>query len=61
VHLAARIGEPVDEPWVGVQAVLDDGVALADLQPGLITIVRAELATLPEFRLRLSRGDFPVC
>jgi S-adenosylmethionine synthetase len=25
VHLAARIGDPVDRPWVGVQIMLEDG------------------------------------
>ena len=61
VHLAARIGEPVDRPWVGVQAVLDAGVALEDVEAVIAATVDAEIDRLPEFRARLGRGDFPVC
>ena len=61
VHLAARIGEPVDSPWVGVQVVLESGVALADVEPTIRATVEAEMARLPEFRTRLGRGDYSVC
>jgi S-adenosylmethionine synthetase len=61
VQLAARIGEPVDRPWVSVETVLQPGVALADVEPGIIATVEAELARLPEFRDRLGRGEYPVC
>lgn len=61
VNLSGRIGEPVDRPWVSVQAVLADGVALDDVEPAIRTTVEAELAHLAEFRERLSRGEFPVC
>jgi S-adenosylmethionine synthetase len=61
VHLAARIGDPVDRPWVGVQVVLDAGVALADVQVAIERTVVAETKGLPEFRERLGRGEFPVC
>ena len=60
VHLAARIGDPVDRPWVGVQVVLDAGVALADVQVAIERTVVAETEGLPEFRERLARGEFPV-
>jgi S-adenosylmethionine synthetase len=61
VHLAARIGEPVDRPWVSVQVVLEAGVALPEVEPAISAMVDAELARLPEFRTRLSRGEFPIC
>jgi len=61
VHLAARIGEPVDRPWVGVQVVLERDVGLPDVEAGIRATVDAELARLPEFRARLGRGEFAVC
>jgi S-adenosylmethionine synthetase len=61
VHLAGRIGDPVDRPWVGVQVVLDEGVALSDVEGAIGQTVAAEIERLPEFRVRLGRGEFPVC
>ena len=61
VHLAARIGEPIDRPWVGVQVVLDRGVALANVEATIRQTVQAETEHLADFRIRLSRGEFPVC
>jgi S-adenosylmethionine synthetase len=61
VHLAARIGDPIDRPWVGVQVVLDDGVALPDVEAAITQTVLAQLEQLPEFRTRLARGEFSVC
>ena len=61
VHLVARIGEPIDRPWVGVQVILDRGVALANVEPAIRQTVQAETQGLAEFRLRLARGEFPVC
>jgi S-adenosylmethionine synthetase len=61
VHLAARIGDPVDRPWVGVQVVLDDGVALRDVEPSIRQTVQGEIEQLPAFRARLAQGAFPVC
>jgi S-adenosylmethionine synthetase len=61
VHLAARIGDPVDQPWVGVQVVLEPGVALPDVRDAIEGAVAAEVAGLPAFRARLGRGEFPVC
>jgi S-adenosylmethionine synthetase len=61
VHLAARIGEPVDQPWVSIQVVLGDGVALAEVEPAIRGLVEAEVERLPEFRARLGRGEFSVC
>ena len=61
VHLAARIGDPIDRPWTGVQVVLDDGVALPDVEAAIRQTIQAELEHLPEFRTRLARGEFSVC
>jgi S-adenosylmethionine synthetase len=61
VHLATRIGEPVDRPWTGVQLVLADGVALGDIEGRVQEIVEAELARMPVFRSELIRGQYPVC
>ena len=61
VHLAARIGDPIDRPWIGVPVVLDDGVPLPDVETAVTQAVLAQLEKLPEFRTRLARGQFPVC
>ena len=61
VHLATRIGEPVDRPWTGVQLVLTDGVALGDIEHRVREIVEAELARMPAFRSELILGQYPVC
>jgi S-adenosylmethionine synthetase len=61
VSLAGRIGEPVDLPWVGIQVVLEKGVALADVEPAIRTTVENAVSSLPEFRARLGRGEMPVC
>jgi S-adenosylmethionine synthetase len=61
VHLAARIGEPVDRPWVGVQAVLRAGMGLPDVEGAIREVVETEIARMPEFRAELIRGEHPVC
>lgn len=61
VHLSARIGEPVDQPWTGVQVVLPEGMGLADVEGAISEVVEAELLRMPEFRSELIRGDYPVC
>jgi len=61
VHLAARIGEPVDHPWAAVQLVLGRGAALGDFEPTVREVVEAELERLPAFREELIRGEHPVC
>jgi S-adenosylmethionine synthetase len=57
VHLMARIGEPVDRPWAGVQVILPPGVTLGDVEPAIREVVEAELAGLPAFREALLRGE----
>jgi S-adenosylmethionine synthetase len=61
VHMAARIGEPVDRPWTGVQVRVPAGVALADVEREIRQVVDTELARLPVFRAELIRGEHPVC
>jgi S-adenosylmethionine synthetase len=61
VHLATRIGEPVDRPWAGVQLVLADGVALGDIERRVRNVVEVELARMPLFRSELVLGQYPVC
>ncbi len=61
VHLAARIGEPVDDPWTLVQVVLPPGVALGDVDRSIRDVVAAELERMPTFRTELILGQHPVC
>ena len=61
VHLASRIGEPVDRPWTGVQVILPRHVTLEDVEPTIRDIVETEFARLPAFREELLRGAYPVC
>jgi S-adenosylmethionine synthetase len=61
VHLAARIGEPVDRPWTGVQVICPRGLTLADVERPVREVVEAELARLPQFRAELAQGRHPVC
>ena len=61
MHLAARIGDPVDQPRVAVEVVLARGAALADVEAPLRELVGTEVARLPEFRQELIRGEHAVC
>jgi S-adenosylmethionine synthetase len=61
VHLAARIGEPVDRPWTGVQVILPAGMTLGDVEASIRAAVEAEIARMPLFRSELIRGEHPVC
>jgi S-adenosylmethionine synthetase len=61
VHLASRIGQPVDRPWIGVQVILPEGCALPDVDPAIRAVVEAEVDRLPQFRSELIRGAHPVC
>lgn len=61
VHLAARIGDPVDRPWIDVQVVLQEGATLSDVERTIRDTLEAEAPGFPAFRARLGRGEFPVC
>lgn len=60
VHLAARIGEPVDRPWTGVQLVLPAGLELRDVEGLVGAVIEEELARLPELQSQLVRGQHAV-
>jgi S-adenosylmethionine synthetase len=61
VHLAARIGEPVDRPWTGVQVICPRGLALQDVHQPIREVIESELSRLPAFRAELIQGRYPVC
>ncbi len=61
VHLSARIGDPVDRPWTGVQVLLPDRIELGEVEGAIREVVEAELQRLPEFQAELIRGEHPVC
>jgi S-adenosylmethionine synthetase len=61
VHLAVRIGDPVDAPRVAVEVVPAPGVGLEDVLPALRAMLDAELARLPAFRAELVEGRHAVC
>ncbi|HET7874383.1 MAG TPA: methionine adenosyltransferase [Methylomirabilota bacterium] len=61
VHLAARIGEPVDRPWTGVQVILPEGLKLGDVEGAIGEVVDTELARMPAFRAELIAGQHPIC
>jgi S-adenosylmethionine synthetase len=61
VHLAARIGEPVDRPWVGVEVMLPRGLEMSHVETSIAGVVDAHLARMPEFRGELIRGEHPIC
>lgn len=61
VHLASRIGAPVNQPWTGVQVILPDGMQLAAIEAAVRETVDTELARLREFQAELVRGVHAVC
>jgi S-adenosylmethionine synthetase len=61
VHLAVRIGERVDRPWTGVQAVVSPGASLGDFEPAIHEVIATEMARIGEFRAELIRGEHRVC
>ena len=60
VHLATRIGEPVDRPWAGVQVVLPPGARFDDFEARIADVVAAELAGMAAFRAGLLAAEEPV-
>ncbi|HEY7540808.1 MAG TPA: methionine adenosyltransferase [Methylomirabilota bacterium] len=61
VHLAARIGEPVNRPWTGVQVILPEDMSLSDIAASVRELVELELGRLEEFCAELARGEHPIC
>ena len=61
VWLCSQIGAPIETPWVtAVQVTLTPGVEVADVEERINDIVHAELADIPTFTARLTRGELPV-
>jgi S-adenosylmethionine synthetase len=60
VHLMARIGEPIDRPWAGVQVILPAALALSDVEATIRDVVETEVARLSAFREELVQGQHPV-
>jgi S-adenosylmethionine synthetase len=60
VHLVARIGEPIDRPWVGIQLVLEPGAAIGDVEGAVRATLEVRLEHLSDFRARLGRGEFSI-
>jgi S-adenosylmethionine synthetase len=61
VSLAARIGEPVDQPWTGIQVILAEGADPGDVKRPIQEVVESELARYPAFQAELIRGEHPLC
>jgi S-adenosylmethionine synthetase len=61
VHMAARIGDPIDRPWTGIQVRLPAGTRLEDVEADIRQVIESELIRLPAFRAELIRGEHPVC
>ena len=61
VWLCSQIGRPIDDPLIAsAQVALKPGVALADVEPTIKTIMANELANIYAFTERLTRGEFAV-
>jgi S-adenosylmethionine synthetase len=61
VHLATRIGQPVDDPFCSVQVVLPPGLGVADVEALARAVIEAELQRMPEFQAELIAGTHAVC
>ncbi|MXR20080.1 methionine adenosyltransferase [Halobacterium bonnevillei] len=58
VRLLSQIGRPIDKPHVAdVHVVTDDGVAIADVESDIETIVDAELANITDITQRVIDGE----
>jgi S-adenosylmethionine synthetase len=61
VWLCSQIGAPIETPWVTtVQVTLTPGVEMPDVEGMIKDVVHAELADMPTFTARLTRGELPV-
>ncbi len=60
VNLATRIGEPVRNPWVGIQVVAPPDVSVRDMESAIRSYVEEEVTHLPSFCERLVRGELPL-
>jgi S-adenosylmethionine synthetase len=61
VWLCSQIGKPIDRPLIAsAQLILQQGVALADIEPAVTSVIEHELAAMSDFTARLARGELPV-
>ncbi|MEW5790269.1 MAG: methionine adenosyltransferase [Pseudomonadota bacterium] len=60
VHLAIRIGDPVDRPWVDVQILPASGLVFSDVERVIHELVETELARIPVFCAELASGLYPL-
>jgi len=61
VWLCSQIGRPIGRPLIAsAQVILQQGVALKDVQPAIESVVEREMTTIGEFTARLARGELPV-
>jgi S-adenosylmethionine synthetase len=62
VWLCSQIGKPLRDPWsIAVELTPAPDAHTAELESEVQAVIAAELATLPNFVERLSRGELPVC
>jgi S-adenosylmethionine synthetase len=62
VWLCSQIGKPIDQPMIAsVQLILQDNIALADVQPAAESVVACELEKMSDFTGRLIQGEWIVC
>ncbi|MBV8215650.1 MAG: hypothetical protein JOZ08_20745 [Verrucomicrobia bacterium] len=62
VWLCSQIGKPIDQPLIAsVQLILQDNVALTDVQLAVESVVARELEKINEFTAHLIQGEWTVC
>jgi S-adenosylmethionine synthetase len=62
VLLLSRIGTPIDRPQMAAAQILPEkGRRVRELARQVEDILARELASIGDFCMRLSRGEFPVC
>jgi S-adenosylmethionine synthetase len=62
IWLCSQIGKPIDQPLVAsVQMILQDDIALADVQAAVESVVAHELQKMSDFIDRLIQGEWSVC
>jgi hypothetical protein len=59
--VSVQIGQPIDQPAVDVQLVLQPGVQLADVEAHVAAVGEQVRAGLPALRGALTQGEHGVC
>lgn len=61
IWLVSNIGQPINEPAVcSAQVILEDGVSLKEITPGIEEAIAHEFDHLDEFCMGLARGDINI-